>query len=158
MLCIYHDLPNAMIITNQVRHKGVWGTVCSSDFGKGEASVFCRFLFLRTMQPLFNVHHIVNNFGVRQKSSACLLASIHVVIIAWLVYCFKWWSLCGISVKSIWNNFVLTNWLAQDAWIRRECNIWVAGQRPPPSQTTKRILANLDHTAGRGYIHFYNIF
>ena len=101
MLCIYYHLPNAMIIANQVRHKGVWGTVCSSDFGKGEASVFCRFLFLRTMQPLFNVHHIVNNFGVRQKSSAGLLASYHVVIIAWLVYCFKWWSLCGISVKSI---------------------------------------------------------
>ena len=54
---------------------------------------------------------------------------------------------------SIWKNFVLTKILAQDAWIRRECNIWVAGQRPPPSQTTKRILANLDHTAGRGYIH-----
>merc|ERR1712218_413216 len=28
----------------EVRHKGVWGTVCSSKFGKGEASVFCRML------------------------------------------------------------------------------------------------------------------
>ena len=82
MLCIYYHLPNAIIIANQVRHKGVWGTVCSSSFGKGEASVFCRFPFLRTMQPLFNIHHIVNNFGRKQTSSACLLADNHVVIIA----------------------------------------------------------------------------
>ena len=28
----------------QVRHKGVWGTVCMDNFGEGEAQVFCRLL------------------------------------------------------------------------------------------------------------------
>ena len=28
----------------QVRHKGVWGTVCKDNFAAGEAAVFCRML------------------------------------------------------------------------------------------------------------------
>ena len=34
------------IFKNQVRHKGIWGTVCKEYFSEDEAKVFCRFLVL----------------------------------------------------------------------------------------------------------------
>ena len=42
------DYKEAIISNNsgiiEVRHNGVWGTVCNEEFGQNEADVFCKML------------------------------------------------------------------------------------------------------------------